>query len=253
MLTELYGKSGTFCQPAKDGKIRCPLNVRPTSEDVITGELFGVLSVLNPRWWLPDLLNHALDAQRFRRQVFRKFKVSTWEKQTEFPREFILWKEGRTEVDALLRWENPQTTVFVEMKYKAKLSPSTTHHSGNNGFASDQLIRNIRIALWKQGYYRESRLFEIPKRDLVVLLVTPHGRSPLVAQYRDLDFLRTKLPRADQIELPNKPFLGELSYRDIVRILRRQQRWFLLPEQKLIDRLCAYLEMKLRVLKRQKP
>jgi hypothetical protein len=54
MLTELGGKGGSICQQALDGKLRCPLIVRPTSEDVITGHLWGTLSVLNPRWWLPD-------------------------------------------------------------------------------------------------------------------------------------------------------------------------------------------------------
>lgn len=39
MLTELHGKAGTFCEPAKQGKLRCPLLVRSTSEDVITGQL----------------------------------------------------------------------------------------------------------------------------------------------------------------------------------------------------------------------
>ena len=53
MLTELHRKGGCFCQPAKEGKLRCPLIVRPTSEDVVTGNLFQALKILNPRWWLP--------------------------------------------------------------------------------------------------------------------------------------------------------------------------------------------------------
>ena len=41
MLTELRGKGGRICQPALDGALRCPLIARPTSEDVVTGNLFG--------------------------------------------------------------------------------------------------------------------------------------------------------------------------------------------------------------------
>lgn len=55
MLTELNGKGGCVCEPARKGELRCPLIVRPNSEDVVTGELFGILRVLNTRWWLPDL------------------------------------------------------------------------------------------------------------------------------------------------------------------------------------------------------
>ena len=48
MLTELHGKGGCVCQYAKEGKIRCPLIIRPTSEDAITGNLFQALRTLNP-------------------------------------------------------------------------------------------------------------------------------------------------------------------------------------------------------------
>ena len=57
MLVELHGKGGCLCQPARQGKLHCPLIVRPTSEDVVTSHLFQVLQVLNPHWWLADFLN----------------------------------------------------------------------------------------------------------------------------------------------------------------------------------------------------
>jgi len=63
MLTELGRKGGCLCEPAKKGELRCPLIVRSTSEDVVTGNLFGTLGAINPRWWLPDLLNQALAAR----------------------------------------------------------------------------------------------------------------------------------------------------------------------------------------------
>jgi hypothetical protein len=79
VLTEMLGKGGTLCSPARSGQIRCPLIVRPTSEDVITGHLFQALRCLNPRWWLPDLLNAALGTPRFRRQVYRRLKIDLWQ------------------------------------------------------------------------------------------------------------------------------------------------------------------------------
>jgi hypothetical protein len=66
MLTEMLGKGGQVCSAAKEGQLKCPLIIRPTSEDVVTGEIMQVLKIINPRWWLSDLLNTALAAPRFR-------------------------------------------------------------------------------------------------------------------------------------------------------------------------------------------
>src|SRR5579883_118198 len=81
MLTEMLGKGGTLCSQARSGQIHCPLIVRPTSEDVVTGHLFQPLRCINPRWWLPDLLNGALGTNRFRRQVYRRLKIELWQNQ----------------------------------------------------------------------------------------------------------------------------------------------------------------------------
>src|SRR5262249_28460009 len=117
MLTELRGKQGCLCQPARSGALRCPLIVRPTSEDVITGHLALALRVLHPCRFLPDLLNAALGGTRFRRQVFRRFRVEPWVNRPRYPRELLPWDEGSTQVDLHLTWENPPTTVYLEAKY----------------------------------------------------------------------------------------------------------------------------------------
>ncbi|HEV8003904.1 MAG TPA: hypothetical protein VGP63_28825, partial [Planctomycetaceae bacterium] len=88
MLVELNGKAGQLCEPARLGRLHRPLIVRATSEDVITDHVFRTLKNLNPRWWVPDLLNEALGAPRFRRQVFRRFRVELWQKQRTFPAEW---------------------------------------------------------------------------------------------------------------------------------------------------------------------
>ena len=75
MLTELYGKAGGVCKEARKGNIRCGLIVRPTSEDVITGHLAQAFRILNPRWWLPDVLNVGIKHRRFRRQVYRNLVI----------------------------------------------------------------------------------------------------------------------------------------------------------------------------------
>lgn len=251
MLTELGGKSGTFCGPASKGELRCPLIVRSTSEDVVTGNMFGTLRFIDPRWWLPDLLNEALRAPRFRRQAFRRFRIDVWEKQPEYPRDLLEWDEGRTEIDAVIRWENPPTTVFVEMKYRAPISAKTTNNDGIK-WPSDQLIRNIRVGLHACGWFEDGRLLNLPRRDFVQLVVTPSGESELVERYRDPQRLAKSIPHSERLrELPKLPFIGIASYGNVTEILLRNERWLGRCERGLSQELARYLDAKLRFLQRR--
>lgn len=254
MLTEIYRKGGCLCQPAKEGKLRCPLIVRPTSEDVITGHLFQVLKALNPRWWLPDFLNQALGVPAFHRQVFRDLRIEPWVNKPTYPRELLPWEEGSTQVDVVITFENPPTTVYVEMKYGSELSSVTSRNQGQHGFPADQLSRNARVGLLECGYFQRPQLFDGEQRDFLLLVVTPDGRQPLVERYRDPVQLRAAIPHSDQIpRLPRMPFIGELCYPDMVHLLRQQRRWFTRSERILVDQLTAYLEMKLATRPRRTP
>lgn len=250
MLTELNGKAGALCEPARKGTLRCPLLVRPTSEDVITGHLFGTLQAINPRWWLPDFLNRALGERRFRSQVYRNLSVELWQKQPTFPKHLIPWTEGQTEVDVVISWENPATTVFIEMKYGSRLSASTAKNAGESGFPSDQLIRNARVGLHRCGWFDEERLFETPKRDFVLILLSPTVGNRLVATYRKPDQLRKAIPNGDRLsEIPQLPFVGEASYGCVVDVLRERERFMTRPERRLISQLGDYLSLKMTELK----
>lgn len=254
MLTELHRKGGRLCQPALDGKLRCPLIVRPTSEDVITGHVVEVLKILNPRWWLPDLLNEALGVRAFHRQVFCGLRIEPWVNKPIYPRELLPWDEGSTQVDVAITWENPPTTVYVEMKYGSKLSSVTSQNHGQHGFPSDQLTRNARVGLLECGYFRLPQLFEEKRRDFLLLVISPELGQPLVARYRDPDHLRAAIPHSNLIpRLPKQPFIGELSYHNIIQILRRQKRWLSRPERLLVEQLTEYLEMKLATRPRRTP
>jgi hypothetical protein len=245
MLTELRGKGGRICQEARSGKLHCPLVIRPTSEDAITGNLFGTLGVLNPRWWLPDLLNEALGYPRFRRQVFRKLSIQLWRTRPCYPRELLPWPEGATEVDVTISWENPPTTVYIEMKYGSAVSPKGSGDNGQHGYPSDQLIRNARVGLHECGYFSGPTLFPIPPRDFVLLLVSPGSDHFLVKKYRKSKNLLSAIPHSDRLSgLPREPFIGQLSYCQIRRLLASQRRWFTRPERLLIDQLSDYLQWK---------
>lgn len=246
MLTELRGKGGNLCSHARSGEIRCPLIVRPTSEDVITGNIFQSLCYLNPRWWLPDLLNAGLGANRFRRQVFRDLKIRLWENQPCYPRELLPWDEGSSQVDAIITWENPPTTVYVEAKYGSDLSMSVAGDDGQSGYPSDQLIRNIRVGLLQAGYFDlGGHLFDPQPRDFVVLVLTPFKGHPLVERYRERRQLQEAIPHSDRlIGLPRTPFVGEIDYNDIQSILGDQARWMTVSERRVVVNLTNYLEFK---------
>jgi hypothetical protein len=196
-------------------------------------------------WWLPDLLNVALAANRFRRQFHRKLKIGPWRNRLCYPRELLPWDEGSTQVDLSIQWENPPTTFYIEMKYGSDLSAKTAGSAGQHGFPTDQLIRNARVGLLECGWFRRSPLFDLPPRDFVLVFCGPTKGHRLVARYRDCDQLRKAIPHSHRLrDLPKLPFVGELSYADIVRLLRRQRPRFTLPEQKLIDTLADYLVFK---------
>ena len=249
MLTELLGKGGRICRQAMEGEQRCPLMVRPTSEDVVTGHLCQVLRVLDSKWWLPDLLNLALGTSRFQRQSHRRLKIVPWDNRPKYPRELLPWNEGSTQVDLTIRWENPPTTVYVEMKYGSDLSMKTAGHNGQYGFPPDQLIRNARVGLVECGWFGGDQLFEMPPRDFVLIFCSPASGHPLVRKYRNPDKLRAAIPHSDRlIGLPPSPFVGELSYDDIVGLLHRQREQFTRPERQLLDSFVDYLRFKLATL-----
>lgn len=252
MLTELGGKSGGLCEPAKRGELHCPLIVRPSSEDVVTGNIFGVLKSIDPRWWLADLMNQSLGSKRFRQQVYRQLNIELWQKQPSFPRHLLPWEEGQTEVDVEITWENPRSTIFVEMKYGSPISLRTQNNNGNGKYPGDQLIRNARVGLYKCGWYGEpERLFDIPQRDFVLLLLSPRPCNTLVQKYRDAEQLLESIPHANRIaKLPRLPLIGEATYKTLVEVLQRNLRFMSRAEKIQAELLCKYLEYKLQTLRR---
>ncbi len=214
MLTELYGKGGRVCREARKGNIRCPLIVRPTSEDVITGHLAQAFRILNPRWFLPDVLNAGLKARRFRRQVFLGLQVEPWRNRPKYPRDLLPWEEGSTQVDLTISFENPPTTIYVENKYLADLSPHVTN--AHPGFPADQFIRNIRVGLLECGWFSKGDPVAAPPRDFVCILLSPHKGNEIVRRYQNPINVMAAIPHNDKLlGLPKTPFVGELTYTEL--------------------------------------
>jgi hypothetical protein len=244
VLTELYNKGGRVCKEARKGNIKCRLIVRPTSEDVITGHIAQAFRILNPRWFLPDILNQGLKAQRFRRQVFRNLQVEPWRNRPKYPRELLPWDEGSTQVDLTISFENPPTTIYVENKYLAELSPHVTN--SHAGFPADQLIRNIRVGLLECGWFSRGDLKAVPPRDFVCILLSPRKANEIVRYYRNPKHVMAAIPHNDRLlGLPKTPFVGELTYDELIHVLKRQRPRFTRPEKQVVDQVVEYLEYKL--------
>ena len=129
------------------------------------------------------------------------------------------------------------------MSLYTDLSPRVTN--GQAGFPSDQLIRNARVGLLECGWFSRGDLIAVPPRDFVVILLGPTRGHPLVQKYRDPEQLRAAIPHSERlVGLPRLPFVGELTFADLVRVLRRQRRWFTRPEQQILDALVEYLAFK---------
>jgi hypothetical protein len=245
MWAEMYGKGGRLCQEAKSGTIRCPLHVRPTSEDVITGAIFQVLSVIDPSLWLPELLNQGLGAKIYRKKVLRRFRIELWKNCPPYPRRLLPWDEGSTQVDVTLNWENPPTTIFIEMKYTSGLGTTTSNNSGEHGYPSDQLIRNVRVGLLECGWFRNTELIETNPRDFHVIVLSPRIGSREVQAYRTEQSIRASIPHSHLLStyLP-LPIVGEIEYGQLAQVLRQSRKFMSRAEQLLSQHLIDFLHFK---------
>lgn len=254
VLVELGKKAGCLCDLAERGTVHCPLNVRETSEDVVTGELFGKLQLIDPRWWLPDFLNRSLGTNEYRQQIYRNLEIKLWSRQPTFPPELLPWREGNTEVDVEIRWENPATTIFIEMKLGSDVSRTTSRTNGAEAFPSDQLIRNLRVGLHQAGWFREGELFHGERRRFGLILLAPKLGHPLVDLYRDRTRLIQSIPSGSElIELPEGPVIGASNYLGITEILEKNARFMTGAERRISCQIGEYLELKTKQIRSKRP
>ena len=112
--------------------------VHEEAEDVLVGNVFGIIKNLPPsvilNEWLEKVLGKSI-------QDRCSWDFSFWERQS-IP---IGIQEGSTEVDLVL--QSDDVIIFVEAKLGAKPSHGTTHTSDRN-----QLVRNLDV-----GYLRATK------------------------------------------------------------------------------------------------
>jgi hypothetical protein len=240
-MVELNGKAGRVCPQAQSGEIRCPCIVRTNSEDVLTGEVFGQLRHIRPHLWLGPLLNIGLAAETQRKVWYKNLQIRLWERQDRFPPELLGFKEGRTEPDIIIEFENPATTIFIEAKYTSPLAESTTHSENNN-----QVLRGVRTLLAATGHVQSNPLFSMPKRRPIWLALMAYKPDSLVDRYRDRDALARHLDGiVERDDLPVDPFVGTITWKDIAQVLMDRLNQMTPAEKSITRELDQYIQHKM--------
>jgi hypothetical protein len=242
---ELNGKGGRVCPQGQSGAIRCPLIVRSTSEDVLTGEVFGLLKHIRPHLWLTPLLNLGLDVECHRQVWFKGLSIRLWERQDRFPPELLGFREGRTEPDIVIEFQNPPTTIWIEAKYTSPLAERTSNSDDN-----DQVLRGIRTLLAATGHVTAEKLFAAPKRKPIWLALLAYKPDSLVDRYRNPKHLAECLKgMVDEKALPTDPFVGTVTWNDIARILSERMPQMTPAERSMTQSLAEYIRHKMELPK----
>jgi hypothetical protein len=238
---ELHRKGGRLCPAARCGDIKCPLIVRATSEDVVVGNVFGALKHIRPHLWLNGLLNKALGGDSFRQVWFKRFSLRLWERQARYPPELLDFREGRTEPDVVIEWENPPTTVWIEAKWRSRFATKTNQAPDN-----DQVIRGIRTLLADTGHVQPRRLFDQPERRPLWVALLSHRHDPVLERVRtqcDAGVWRSDI--AGACHLPCSRFVGTLTWADLRGLLKCQARHGFMREAAMMGGVVQYLGLKL--------
>jgi hypothetical protein len=240
-LVELNGKAGRICPQAQSGAIKCPCIVRTTSEDVLTGEVFGQLRHVRPHLWLSPLLNLGLETQTYRKAWFKGLSIRLWERQERFPPELLGFKEGRSEPDIIIEFDNPATTIFIEAKYTSPLAEGTTHSDDN-----DQVLRGIRTLLAATGHISTNKLFTVPKRKPIWLALLAYKPEALVDRYRDREVLGQCLEGiVNKTDLPGSAFVGTVTWQEIAEVLSTRKNQMTASERSISQGLGEYIKHKM--------
>lgn len=242
---ELNNKAGKVCEQARCGAIKCPLIVRPTSEDVLTGNVFGLLRHIRPHLWLNPLLNQAIDGDpdsgRFRQVWFKDFTIQLWKRQPRFPPELLEFREGRTEPDVVIEWENAPTTLWIEAKYLSGFSAGTANSDDN-----DQVIRGVRTLLAETGYIHPSRLFKLRQRRPLWIALTGNSEDERITKYRSSRSLMQSLGlSAKAVTILPEAMVGSTTWfglRDLLSLSASRSSFL---ERCIAGQVKAYLSFKL--------
>ena len=134
------------------------------SEDLLTGNVFGILKNLNWSYGLKPFLE-SVTGKLYSRSEFENVEFRFWNR-TPVLRE----GEGSTEVDLIIKSET--TLFFVEAKYGAQASSGTTNEKERNQLGGIKVNNKIKWDLLVAHEKHGDRYFDIAKRPYLRGLVS---------------------------------------------------------------------------------
>lgn len=135
------------------------------SEDLLTGNVFGILKNLNRSYGLKPFLESAIGI-KFSKSEFENVEFHFWNRIPTKRK-----GEGSTEVDLIIQSET--TLFFIEAKYGAQASSGTTNEKDRN-----QLKRNLDLG---RIYSRDLGLEDFH----LIYLTLDHYEPEIAHNYRD--------------------------------------------------------------------
>jgi hypothetical protein len=179
------------------------------SEDAVTWNVFRSLRQIAPEAWLPVLWRCSFPSLTCPADL--KVVVKLWESVPPPLGLLAVGDEGASEIDVVV--EAPSWVWFIEAKYRSDIATGTTTRPDR-----DQVLRNIDVG----SYYAGVRQF------FFSLLISSEARSPegvkRLREYNDLSIPRAKLQRHRPDGLHNVNAIGQLTWKDLERVLAEASR-----------------------------
>jgi hypothetical protein len=235
---ELYKSMGKRpCPPNSPRVKKCTMVLNENSEDLLTGNLFGLLKYLPPPTWLIPLLETVYKGRDFKHLSHSNVKIEFWRK---LPPPHTRYREGISEVDIVITILN--LVILVECKYRSPVQQMQMIPLKRN-----QIIRYLDTAVF--NYIPHSNI----KSDIYfVLLTDTEGEPDVLSLYRNPEKILEELTRArpfidyNQISKMLAGNIGWATWRDILAILQKQAlKRTGSVEDLIIKDLIQYLQYKL--------
>lgn len=239
IIYDLYRRTGkTPCSPRSLRVERCPLNLNPNSEDIVSSNVFTLFTLMRPNLWVERILTHVYGKRSFASLPYDQFSIEFWKKFR--PPMITAYRTWISEVDIVIQL--PHFVLMVETKYVSTITKENLQRG-----TRDQVIRYLDLLAY---HYHTGNC-----KDAYFLLITNDSNEPpLLTKYREPKEIESGLsrirPHVDykSISAALAHNLGWISWKAIVQILEdiRSTVDLHFSEERITELLITYLRFKLK-------
>ncbi len=219
-----------------ESKVPSPvINLNPRSEDILVGNVFGLLMVLHPRIWIEKLLKFVYRNRVFPPLHYDRFIIEFWKKLYP-PPPILRHGMGVSEIDVFI--EIPPLIIMIECKYLAKI-----RYTGDDK-TDDQIQRYQNLSAYH--FYSDHC-----KNVYLLLISNDENQGAFITEHRDLGKIKTHIHQIrphvnyDKISVNLAQNLGWLLWTDLIEIMEGISTETLgYSEKKIIEELIGYIKYK---------